>query len=143
MTSGGRLLIGSVSEKWYFLLEASKYMREMPSARTLPQPGAAIPPSRIGSSPFGRMVAESSAELDAEARAGRAGAVGVVEGEHARRELLDGDPAAVPLAGVVLKRDVAVLVRNVDDHNALAGAAAVSTRRSVIRCIASEATARQ
>ena len=56
-------------------------------------------------------------ELGAQAGAGGTGAVGVVEGEHAGGELLDGDAAV--FAGVVLgEEDVPVFVHNVDDHQA-------------------------
>ena len=56
-------------------------------------------------------------QLGAQAGAGGAGAEGVVEGEHAGGELLDGDAAV--LAGVVLgEEDVPVLAHDVDDHQA-------------------------
>ena len=54
-------------------------------------------------------------ELAAEPRTGRAGAVGVVEREHARRQLLDAHAAVV--AGVVLrKREILSLAQKVHDH---------------------------
>src|SRR5699024_10071325 len=54
-------------------------------------------------------------KLGAQAGTGGAGAEGVVEGEHAGGELLDGDAAV--LAGVVLgEEDVPVLPHHVDDH---------------------------
>ena len=53
--------------------------------------------------------------LRAQARTGGTGPVGVVEGEHPGRELLDGDAAV--LTGVVLgEEDVPVLPHHVDDH---------------------------
>ena len=57
------------------------------------------------------------AQLAAEARAGGAGAVGAVEGEHARRQLLYGDAAV--LAGVVLGKELLAPVRGaVHEHEA-------------------------
>ncbi|MPM73968.1 hypothetical protein SDC9_120953 [bioreactor metagenome] len=54
-------------------------------------------------------------QLGAQARAGGTGAVGVVEGKHAGRQLLDGDAAV--LAGIVLrKEDVPLLLQHVDNH---------------------------
>jgi len=56
-------------------------------------------------------------ELEAEARADRARAVGVVEGEHARRELGHGDAAV--LAGIVLREGrLAAVVHALDDDEA-------------------------
>lgn len=53
----------------------------------------------------------------AEAAAGRAGTVGAVEREHARRELLDRDAAVV--AGIVLREeDLALFLRNVRQYKA-------------------------
>ena len=45
MTSLESFSTGSRREKWYFFDSASKYMREMPSPRTLFQPEAQIAPS--------------------------------------------------------------------------------------------------
>ena len=50
----------------------------------------------------------------AEAGTGGTGAVGVVEGEHARRQFLDGDVAV--RAGVVLGKEHVLPADNVDDH---------------------------
>ena len=56
-------------------------------------------------------------ELGAQPGAGGAGAEGIVEGEHAGGELLNGDAAV--LAGVVLReQDVPVLPHDIDDHQA-------------------------
>ena len=56
-------------------------------------------------------------ELRAKARAGRARAERVVEREHARRQLLDGDAAV--LAGVVLREeDVAVIGQDIGQNDA-------------------------
>ena len=50
----------------------------------------------------------------AEAGAGGTGAVGVVEGEHARRQFLNGDVAV--RAGVVLGKEHVLSADHVDDH---------------------------
>ena len=55
-----RLSHGSVRENLYFLLRASKYIREMPSPRTLFQPLAQIAPSRMDLLPSGTMMAGSA-----------------------------------------------------------------------------------
>ncbi len=57
------------------------------------------------------------AQPRAEAAAGRAGTVGAVEREHARRELFDRDAAVI--AGIVLrKEDLALFLRDVRQHEA-------------------------
>ena len=66
------------------------------------------------------------AHENAEARALRAGARGVVEREHARRKLFDAD--AVLRARVVLRKQDVLAVDDVDDHNA-----ARKTRRRLER----------
>ena len=61
------------------------------------------------------------AQLSAQPRAGRAGTVGAVEGEHARRELLNGDAAV--LAGVVLGEELLLSAGRVVYQHQTAGEA--------------------
>ena len=44
MASGDRVSMESESLKWYFFAMASKYIFEIPSAFTFPQPEALMPP---------------------------------------------------------------------------------------------------
>ena len=55
MASGDRVSMGSESLKWYFFAIASKYIFEMPSDFTFPQPEALMPPFSMLSLRFGMM----------------------------------------------------------------------------------------
>ncbi len=62
MASLGRLRIGSLSLKWKRRESASKYMREMLSPLTFPQPEAVMPPSRMERLGFG-MISSGSMSI--------------------------------------------------------------------------------
>ena len=116
-TSFGQVLNGRVQRESIVLRPAPRrYMAAMePSVGDVPAADAEWPPRLMESVLLGMIRSGIDLHQYAQARAGGAGAVGIVEGEHARGQLLDGDAAV--RTGVILGKQHVLAVRiDVHDH---------------------------